>query len=56
MNGNKKKRLEGKGWKVGNAEQFLGLSDEEKTYIAIRLRRISKQEPAMLKQSKIFPG
>lgn len=38
MHGNKKKRLEQKGWKTGNAKEFLGLSDEEETYIEIKLR------------------
>lgn len=33
----KKKRLEEKGWKIGNARDFLGLSDEEATYIEIKL-------------------
>jgi hypothetical protein len=28
-----KKRLEEKGWKVGDAKQLLGLSDEEEAYV-----------------------
>ena len=35
---NKKKRLEEKGWKVGSTKEFLGLSDEEESYIEIKLR------------------
>jgi len=38
MHSNKKKRLEKKGWKVGSSKEFLGLSDEEKVYIEIKLR------------------
>ena len=37
MNAEKRKRLEAKGWKVGTAKEFLGLSDEEDRLIAIRL-------------------
>lgn len=38
VHSNKRKRLKGKGWKVGSAKEFLGLSDEEETYIEIKLR------------------
>jgi predicted XRE-type DNA-binding protein len=38
MYSKKKKRLEEKGWKVGSAKEFLGLSDEEEAYIEIKLR------------------
>lgn len=31
------KRLEKKGWKVGDAYEFLGLTPEEKEYVEIRL-------------------
>jgi hypothetical protein len=34
----KKARLERKGWKVGTAQEFLGLSDEEAAYVELRLR------------------
>ena len=33
----KRKRLESKGWKVGSAQDFLGLSDEEAAYIELKL-------------------
>ena len=33
----KQKRLESKGWKVGNADEFLGLSSEESAYIDMKL-------------------
>jgi len=38
MHNNKKKRLKEKGWKIGDAKEFLGLSDEEEAYIEIKLR------------------
>ena len=34
----KQERLEKKGWKVGSAEEFLGLSPEEAAYIDLKLR------------------
>jgi predicted XRE-type DNA-binding protein len=37
MNAKKRKRLKAKGWKIGTAREFLGLSDEEERLIAIRL-------------------
>lgn len=33
----KRKRLESKGWRVGHAQDFLGLSDEETAYIEVKL-------------------
>ncbi len=33
----KKKKLEAKGWKVGSAEDFLGLSTEEAMYVEVKL-------------------
>ena len=38
MHEDKKRRLEAKGWKVGSAREFLGLTDEEAAYIDIKLR------------------
>jgi len=38
MQHKRKKRLEKKGWKVGSAKEFLGLSGEEEVYIQIKLR------------------
>ncbi len=38
MRETKKERLEKKGWKIGTAEQFLGLSPEESAYIEMKLR------------------
>jgi len=34
----KKKKLEAKGWKVGTAEEFLGLSPKESAYIELKLK------------------
>jgi DNA-binding XRE family transcriptional regulator len=33
----KKKRLESKGWTVGNVRDFLNLSDEESAYVELKL-------------------
>ena len=33
----KRKRLEGKGWKFGNASDFLNLSAEETAYVEVKL-------------------
>lgn len=37
MNKAKRKRLEQNGWKVGGAEEFLGLSPEESRFIELKL-------------------
>lgn len=37
MNNTKQRRLEAEGWKVGGAEDFLGLSAEEAAYIEMKL-------------------
>ncbi len=37
MDARKRKRLESKGWKVGTAAEFLGLSPDEATLVEIRL-------------------
>jgi len=37
MNNTKRKRLEAKGWKVGNVQEFLNLSREEAAYIELKL-------------------
>jgi phage-related protein/DNA-binding XRE family transcriptional regulator len=38
MRDDKRKRLEAKGWKVGSARDFLGLSSEEDAYIKLKLK------------------
>ncbi|MGD0339008.1 MAG: helix-turn-helix transcriptional regulator [Bacteroidota bacterium] len=37
MNNNKKKRLENKGWVIGDAKEFLNLSPEEVAYVELKL-------------------
>ena len=37
MDKSKKRRLEAKGYRVGNAEDFLGLSAEESAYIDMKM-------------------
>ena len=57
MNKAKIKRLEKKGWKVGDAYDFLGLSPQEQEYVEIKLvlsqklREIRKRK--MLSQAKL---
>jgi predicted transcriptional regulator len=38
MHKSKKERLVEKGWRLGSAQEFLGLSDEDTTYVELRLR------------------
>lgn len=38
MRASKRKRLEARGWRIGNASEFLDLSEEESAYIELRLR------------------
>ncbi|MGH2373660.1 MAG: helix-turn-helix domain-containing protein [bacterium] len=38
MREEKRRRLEGKGWKVGSVEEFLRLSPEESAYIELKLK------------------
>jgi len=38
MRRSKKERLEAKGWRLGTAQEFLGLSDEGTAYVELRLR------------------
>ena len=38
MNKEKQKILEKKGWKFGTAKDFLGLTDEEVSYIELKLK------------------
>ena len=38
MRDEKRRRLEAKGWKIGTAKEFLGLSDEEAAYVELKLR------------------
>ena len=38
MRESKRKKLESKGWKFGNAKDLLGLSNQEEMYIELRLK------------------
>lgn len=48
----KQQRLERKGWKVGDAREFLGLSGEEVTYIELKLA-LGEQLRAMREKKSI---
>jgi ribosome-binding protein aMBF1 (putative translation factor) len=37
MKASKQKRLEARGWKVGSAQEFLGLTDAENALVELRL-------------------
>ena len=37
MRGSKRKKLDAKGWKIGTPKDFLGMSDEEESYVNLRL-------------------
>ncbi len=38
MKADKKRRIEAKGWRVGTADEFLGLSPQESVLVELRLR------------------
>lgn len=38
MRRSKRQKLERKGWRVGSAQEFLGLSEQEAAYIELRVR------------------
>ena len=38
MRESKRKKLHAKGWKIGTPKDFLGMSDEEESYVNLRLR------------------
>ena len=38
MRASKRKKLESRGWRVGDAKEFLSLSDEESAYIDLRMK------------------
>ena len=52
MDKRKKKNLESKGYKVGSAEEFLGLSKEESEYIELKLS-LSQALAKRRKQKKL---
>ena len=34
----KSRRLQAKGWKIGSAREFLGMTDQEEEYVELRLK------------------
>lgn len=42
MRESKRKRLEAKGWRLGDARSFLGLSDPEAEFVELKLRLARK--------------
>lgn len=52
MNTAKKRRLESKGWKVGNTREFLNLSNEEAAYVELKLA-LSKNLQEYRRQQKL---
>ena len=51
MNESKRKRLESKGWKIGDAKEFLNLSREEVAYVELKLA-LSKELQAYRRQKR----
>jgi predicted XRE-type DNA-binding protein len=52
MNRAKKRRLESKGWKVGDTREFLNLSAEEAAYVELKLA-LSKNLQELRRQKKL---
>lgn len=59
MSDNKRARLEADGWSIGSAEDFLGLSAEESTYVELKLALagllVERRKAASLTQTLIAP-
>lgn len=50
MKTDKLERLKAEGWKVGSAEDFLQLSDEEAQFVALKLSLISAVKKSRIKR------
>ena len=50
MDATKRKAIEAAGWKVGSAEDFLQLSDEEARLVALKLSLISAVKKSRIKR------
>lgn len=50
MKTNKLEKLKAGGWNVGNAEDFLGLSDEEAQLVALKLSLINAVKKSRIKR------
>jgi DNA-binding XRE family transcriptional regulator len=51
LDSRKKKKLQAKGWVIGNAKEFLQLSDEEARYIELKLALSESLKAERLKQN-----
>lgn len=51
MHANKRKKLETSGWKIGDADDFLGLTLEESAYIEMKLALSSSLKERRLKSN-----
>jgi DNA-binding XRE family transcriptional regulator len=51
LDNRKKKKLQAKGWVIGNAKEFLQLSDEEARYIELKLALSESLKAERLKQN-----
>jgi DNA-binding transcriptional regulator YiaG len=52
MKNEKKKKLEAKGWKVGDSTEFLNLSPEEAAYVELKIL-LSKKLQSTRKQKRL---
>ena len=50
MNESKRKRLAAKGWRVGNTQELLGLSDEDTAFIEFKLKLAQSLRAKRLKR------
>ena len=50
MNETKRKNLEAKGWRVGGAQEFLGLSDADAAFIEFKLKLAQSLREKRLKR------
>ncbi|MBI4248008.1 MAG: helix-turn-helix transcriptional regulator [Elusimicrobia bacterium] len=50
MNEAKRKKLESKGWRVGGAQEFLGLSNEDAAFIEFKLKLAQSLRAKRLKR------
>jgi hypothetical protein len=51
MQRSKREKLEKQGWRVGSAQEFLGLSEEEAAYVELRLRLADSLQARRRKQN-----
>jgi hypothetical protein len=52
MNEAKRRKLESKGWSVGGAQEFLGLSDAKTTFIEFKLKLARSLRAKRLKRGR----